>query len=400
MSYLPSSHRTDHDRSGRTVSISVLIMATLLSAGCRGDVAPGAGEGGPSSPSEVEQWSLSEVPLLEIGVVEGDPAYQLHEAVSSVRLPDGEIAVANAGSQEVRFYSPEGRHIRSAGGSGDGPTEYRRPTRIWRWEADSLRVWDDRLRRFTFMDMEGNVARTERLEPGGDPFPLDIWVHGKNWVDSPLAPNERSVVLQTLARMPEVPPGVDIRFVKVTPAGRIWATHALPPADTAMAWSVYEMDGTLRARISTPPAFEPHEIGHDFVLGRATDPLDVNYIRQYEILKPDRSPVGRGLAAYMNGAEALPEQQEIPEEVRSVMTSLVKFMARAQEIYYSQNYSYSSDISQLEIEVPEEIRVTFIRAGRTGWTGFFHHLGTGSSCVLTYGAGAPIGWVSGSIICP
>ena len=380
-------------------SISVLITAALLSAGCRGDAPPGTGEGDPNS-SEVEQWSLSEVPSLEIGVVEGDPAYQLHQAVSSVRLPGGEIAIVNAGSQEVRFYSPEGRHIRSAGGTGDGPTEYRLPSRIWRWEADSLRVWDDVLRRFTFMDMEGSVARTGSLEPGGGPFPLDVWVHGRTWVDSPLAPNERYLVLQTLARMPEIPPDVDIRFVKVTPAGRIWATNALPPADTTMEWSVYEMDGTLRARISTPPAFEPHEIGHDFVLGRATDPLGVNYVRQYEIQKPDRSPVGRGLAAYTNGGVAVPEQPKIPDDVRSVMTSLIGRMASAQEMQYAVNFSYTSDISKLAIELPEEVRVTLVKAGPTGWIGFFHHVETGGSCVLTYGANAPIGWVSGSIICP
>lgn len=382
------------------MSIAVLIVATLLSAGCRGDVLPGAGEGDPSSPANVERWSLSEVPLLEIGVVEGDPAYQLHEAVSSVRLPDGGIAVVNAGSQEVRFYSPEGRHLRSAGGTGSGPTEFRRPSRIWRWGADSLRVWDSRLRRFTFMDMEGAVARTRRLEPGGEPFPLDVWVHGKNWVDSPLAPSERSLVLETLARMPEVSPDVDIRFVRVTPAGRIWATNALPPADTAMEWSVYEMDGTLRARISTPPAFEPHEIGHDFVLGRATDPLDVNYVRQYEIRKPVRSPVGRGLAAYTKVGLAVPEEPKIPDEVRSVITSLMKRMASLQEMHYAENFSYTSDISELAIELPEEVRVTFVEASPTGWTSLFHHVATGSSCVLTYGSGAPIGWVSGSIICP
>lgn len=251
------------------------------------------------------------------------------------------------------------------------------------------------------MDMQGAVARTERVEWSADePFPLDVWVHGVNWVDSPLAPNERSVVPQTLARMPEVSPDVDIRFVKVTPAGRIWATNALPPADTTIQWSVYEMDGTLRAHISTPPAFEPQEIGHDFILGLATDALGVNYIRQYEIQKPDGSPVGRGLAAYMNGVVAVPEQPEIPDEVQSVMRSLVLNMASAQEIHYSQNFSYTSDISELGIELPEEVRVTFIKAGRSGWTGFFHHIETGSSCVLTYGADAPIGWAAGAMICP
>ena len=380
-------------------SIAAFIVATLFSAGCGGDVPPGAGD--PGSPSDVEQWSLSEVPLLEIGVVEGDPAYQLHEAVSSVRLPDASVAVVNRGSQEIRFYSPDGRHIRSVGGEGSGPGEFRSPSRIWRWGADSLRVWDSRLRRFSFMDNQGAEARTERFEWSADePFPLDVWVHGVNWVDSPLAPNERSVVLQALARMPEVPPEVDIRFVAVTPAGRIWATNALPPADTTMQWSVYEMDGTLRAHISTPAAFEPQEIGHDFILGRATDPLGVNFVRQYEIQKPDGSPVGRGLAAYTSEGAAVPELQEIPEEVRSVMRSLVRSMASAQEIHYSQNFSYTSDISELTIELPEEVRVTFVQAGRGGWTGFFHHLETGNSCVLTYGAGAPIGWAPGAIICP
>ena len=146
--------------------------------------------------------------------------------------------MVNRGSQEVRFYSLEGRHIRSVGGDGSGPGEFRRPSRIWRWGADSLRVWDGRLRRFSFMDIQGAVARTEQVEWSADePFPLDVWVHGLNWVDSPLAPNERSVVLQALARMPEVSHDVDIRFATVTPAGRIWATNALPPADTTMEWS-------------------------------------------------------------------------------------------------------------------------------------------------------------------
>ena len=235
---------------------------------------------------------------------------------------------------------------------------------------------------------------------GGELFPLDVWLYGKNWVDSPLAPSERSVVLQTLERMPEVSADVDIRFVRVTPAGRIWTTNALPPADTAMQWSVYEMDGTLRSRITTPPDFEPHEIGHDFVLGRATDPLDVNYIRQYELRKPVQSPVGRGLSAYTNEGVIAPEQRKIPDEVRSVIVSLLKNMASLQEIHYSENFTYTSDISNLPIEVPDEVRVTFIGAGPTGWTGLFHHIESGSSCVLSYGLTVPIGWMPGSIICP
>lgn len=44
-----------------------------------------------TSDGVVALWMLSE-PTLEIGVVEGDPNYELHQAISSVRLPDGRIS--------------------------------------------------------------------------------------------------------------------------------------------------------------------------------------------------------------------------------------------------------------------------------------------------------------------
>src|SRR5690606_1239133 len=74
---------------------------------------------------------LAAEPMLELGVLEGAPEYQLHGVVHAIRLPDGEVAIANAGSREVRLYDQNGRFLRAFGREGDGPGEFRIPVRLW-----------------------------------------------------------------------------------------------------------------------------------------------------------------------------------------------------------------------------------------------------------------------------
>jgi hypothetical protein len=71
-----------------------------------------------------DSWRLSQTPLLDIGVCEGDPSYELFDAHSSVRLTDGTIVVANGGTQELRWYDATGTFVRSVGRSGGGPGEF------------------------------------------------------------------------------------------------------------------------------------------------------------------------------------------------------------------------------------------------------------------------------------
>src|SRR5690606_16751817 len=66
------------------------------------------------------QWSLSDEPLLRIGVVSGDEPYQMHDVRDAVRLPDGRIVVAHQGARQVRVYAPDGRFLIASGGDGDG----------------------------------------------------------------------------------------------------------------------------------------------------------------------------------------------------------------------------------------------------------------------------------------
>jgi hypothetical protein len=70
-------------------------------------------------------WHLAEAPSLTIGLVDGPAAYVFHDLRGVVVTADGTLVVADGVSRELRTYSPSGEHIRSWGGPGDGPEEFR-----------------------------------------------------------------------------------------------------------------------------------------------------------------------------------------------------------------------------------------------------------------------------------
>ncbi len=130
--------------------------------------------------SEGEAWTLSEEPLLAIGTVDGPDEYNLYRSVGAIRLADGRIVVGNGGSQELRFYSPEGSFLHASGGEGEGPGEFRSIGFIWRKGVDSLAVLDYRLLRISMFDESGMFGRAFRFS-GGDRdmvFPHGIFGDG------------------------------------------------------------------------------------------------------------------------------------------------------------------------------------------------------------------------------
>src|SRR5688500_18511880 len=92
---------------------AVLLVAAAL-AGCSdGETAPG---------STAVRWTMEERPAVEIGTGEGEDA--LYRVTSAARLRDGRIAVANAGTQQVKLFGADGRHLASLGRRGGGPGEF------------------------------------------------------------------------------------------------------------------------------------------------------------------------------------------------------------------------------------------------------------------------------------
>jgi hypothetical protein len=105
-------------------------------------------------------WALSPEPLVDVGVLQGEPEYQLFRVRDAVRFDDGSIVVLNGGSSELRVFGGDGVHLYSFGSEGEGPGEYVRPTIVTRWPGDSLAVWDASTGRLTISHESGELGRT------------------------------------------------------------------------------------------------------------------------------------------------------------------------------------------------------------------------------------------------
>jgi hypothetical protein len=395
---------------------SLSILWVILVAGCGGGERVGGGNGpsvgdaservGGAPEASPEVWELSDSPLVEIGVREGEDPYQLHRVRGSVLLEDGRIVVLNAGSQELRFYDPHGRYLMAVGNRGEGPGEFGAPAGLRRTAEGGLQVWDGSLMRLSIFDTAGRFEESVRLMASREEmFPGDDWLMGQNWIVSPVPPGARDPIRRAVESIsPPDSIGV-LRTLWVTPQGRIWSPRERPPADRPVEWDVYDLQGRQVARITTPARFQPHEIGEEHVTGLFLDDMDVNYVRVYGVVKPSGSPPGPGLD--FTGSRAPQEMDSaLPppsEEVLAEIRSLVKNLASLQEIHYAGHYTYTSDVDALFADprsrVPDGLAVDILFAGTEGWAGMVTHPESGGRCVLAYGFFVPMGWQPGSVIC-
>lgn len=118
---------------------------------------------GPAWP-EGEGWRIDATPLVDIGMLEGPPEYQLFRVNDAVRLSDGRIVVANAGTGELRYFDAAGRHLLTVGGQGGGPGEFESVGWIQPLEADSMLAYDTRLRRLSAFDPAGRFVGTRTIQ--------------------------------------------------------------------------------------------------------------------------------------------------------------------------------------------------------------------------------------------
>jgi hypothetical protein len=118
--------------------------------------------------TEGEEWQVGDEPQLDIGVLEGDPAYQLYQARHALRLSDGTVVVANVGTSELRFYGPDGVHLKSVGREGGGPGEFESLSLVRRFPGDSLLTYDNNQSRVTIWSRDGTLGRSYRITPEGE----------------------------------------------------------------------------------------------------------------------------------------------------------------------------------------------------------------------------------------
>lgn len=156
----------------------LLVLFPILGGGCTGErngpapaVRDSAGVAIVESPAQAveaaPEWRIDLEPVLDIGVVEGDSAYQLDDVTDALRLSDGSVAVADGGSSEIRVYGPDGRFRFAAGGPGEGPGELQRLSAFYRMAGDSLLAYDSRLGRVSVFAPDGGFVRSRLPETEG-----------------------------------------------------------------------------------------------------------------------------------------------------------------------------------------------------------------------------------------
>lgn len=103
--------------------------------------------------------ALSSEPTLVLGGLNLDPDLELYQASHALRLADGRIVVANQGTDQIRFYGPDGAHLRTVGREGGGPGEFRQLWGLIRMPGDTLVAWDWTAKRLTVYDPSGELVR-------------------------------------------------------------------------------------------------------------------------------------------------------------------------------------------------------------------------------------------------
>ncbi|UCG87858.1 MAG: hypothetical protein JSW71_04745 [Gemmatimonadota bacterium] len=116
--------------------------------------------------NDAEAWSVSFDPLVTIGVLDGSAEYQLYDVVAAARQSDGDIAVLDGGTRELRLYNRDGAFVTKLGGPGSGPGEFQKPVQVMVTPGDSLLVWDDALFRVTRFDPAGQLVDVRSVDRG------------------------------------------------------------------------------------------------------------------------------------------------------------------------------------------------------------------------------------------
>ncbi|MGH0033450.1 MAG: hypothetical protein ACQGVK_00330 [Myxococcota bacterium] len=336
-------------------------------------------------------------------MLEGDERLMFEQVVDVLTLASGEIVVADRQAARVSVFSPDGAPLRSWGGRGDGPGEFRGLALLHQGPGDSLFAFDARDDRASLFDLEGGYAReVPAAELSGDTlFTMDVWLHGRFVVEGVLTRDARARVAGALDRLPR-PDGPGFRRVRTGEDGSIWVREPDAPAPGVVRWVVLDAGGAPVRAVDLPERLDADRLARDRVLGRWLGEADVNFVRTYALVDagetvetPSWLRAGADLTA---GAGAAPDSA-VAVDLEAATRETVRGAAVAQEIYYSQHFRYATSTDSLELEPVDGATLHLLSADAAGWGGVVVHPDLDRLCGLGYGTGVPRGWRAGTVMC-
>lgn len=130
----------------------VFLVAAVACTGCSGSDRP---ESVASIP-EGAPVAVADSPRLTVGVLRGDSAEQFHGVATPFLHRDSLLVVPVGGDGTLRAFGPDGELLRSLGGSGEGPGEFRRLAAAWP-RGDAIEAFDPDLGRVTRFTPAGST---------------------------------------------------------------------------------------------------------------------------------------------------------------------------------------------------------------------------------------------------
>jgi hypothetical protein len=98
--------------------------------------------------------------------------------------------------------------------------------------------------------------------------------------------NQARQIRQTMSQLPA--PDVFPPYARLAAdvLGYLWVEDYPRPGDETSVWTIFDPNGALVGRVTTPDDVFPLEIGEDYLLGVRRDELDVEYVEVYTVERP------------------------------------------------------------------------------------------------------------------
>ncbi len=118
--------------------------------------------------TEAPAWGAAVrlVEELRIGVLEGDPDYELGRVRKVAVGANGQIIVADDAAPALRVFDANGKFVRIIGRNGEGPGEYRSMGGLATLRDGRILLWDNRIQRLTTYAANGDYVSGVRVPSG------------------------------------------------------------------------------------------------------------------------------------------------------------------------------------------------------------------------------------------
>ena len=330
-------------------------------------------------------------PDLEIGEFEGGGDQTFDLVTGATLLGEGLIAVVDQGAATVFVYDEGGALVDTFGGEGDGPGEFRSPADIRELAGDSVRILDSRDLNVTLFSPDLEYARE---------FPAVSPLADRYLLEGAVTAEEREQMLSVLSKRPFPATRPGFRPATLGEDGRVWVRERLASDTEPALWFVLDADGSPVRAVEVPERLRPMFMRDDVIVGRWRGDFDVHYVHRYALQETGRTVA---LPDWLDGPSTAQPAPPMPDSIRQGLMSIARNAATEQEIYYSDNFSYSTRVDSLMFsgnrERPEGLGMDVLHATGRGWSMVLTVEGHSGMCTIAFGPGGPPTLRSGGIAC-